>query len=222
MVDSISTQSHLDIEDIRNDLAILKNGNVALIMESNAINFELLSEEEQDAKIIAFANLVNSLNFVLQIVVHTERADVTKYIEKIRKVQSKHTSQALVKQMEIYIKFIKNLTINNEILSKRFFIVIPALIGAIQRPSFVKSLMGGSSQLTIDIDRVLAKAQLELYPKRDQLIKLFRTMGLTVKQLNTDELIHLFYSMYDPDKVGYRQQSISKSDYTSNLITPGI
>lgn len=215
-----STQDHLDIEDIRNDLTILKNGNVALVMETTALNFELLSEEEQDARILAFAGLMNSLAFPIQIVIHTERTDVTRYIEKLKGVQVKQASPALAKQIEIYIKFIKNLTANNEVLNKRFFVVIPALIGAVQKPSLLKTLTGGSNQVSIDIDKILARAQLELYPKRDHIIRQFKKMGLGIKQLNTDQLIHLYYTMYDPDKMGYRQTSINKDEYTASMITP--
>ena len=62
-----STQDHLDIEDIKDDLAVCKNGQVSLVLETTAVNFDLLSEREQEAKILAFAQLLNSLNFYMQI-----------------------------------------------------------------------------------------------------------------------------------------------------------
>lgn len=215
-----ATQEHLDIEDIRNDLAILKNGNVALVLESTALNFDLLSEAEQDARIVSFAGLMNSLTFPIQIVIHTQRTDVTSYIDKLKSVQSKHTSAALKRQVEIYIKFVKNLTVNNEVLDKRFFIVIPALLGAVQKPSLLKTIMGGKNEVSIDIDKILSRAQLELYPKRDHVIRQIKKMGLGIRQLNTDDLIRLYYSMYDPDKVGYNRLSISKKDFTASMVTP--
>lgn len=215
-----TTQAHLDIEDIKNDLVILKNGNVSLIMETTALNFDLLSEEEQEARIHAFASLMNSLTFPIQIVLHTERTDVTKYIEKLRIVQGKQISPSLKKQIEIYIKFVKNLTINNQVLDKRFFVVVPAMFGAVQRPSLIKSLLGGSGEVIIDIDKILNRAQLELYPKRDHVMRQFRKMGLGIRQLNTDDLIRLYYSLYDPDKIGWNRINITKSDYTASMVTP--
>ena len=220
MAKRASTQQHLDIEDIRNDLAIRKNGNVALVLETSALNFDLLAEEEQDAKILSFAGLVNSLTFPIQIVVHTERTDVTNYIDKLQEVQSKQISPALVKQIEIYVRFIKNLTINNEVLDKRFFVVIPAMLGAVEKTSVLKSLFGGETTYNINIDKVLSKAQLELYPKRDHLIRMFKKMGLTAQQLNTDDLIRLYYSMYDPDKIGSSRVGLQSADYTASMVTP--
>jgi len=215
-----TTQAHLDIEDIKNDLVILKNGNVSLVMETTALNFDLLSEDEQEARIHAFAGLMNSLTFPIQIVLHTERTDVTKYIEKLRIVQGKQISPSLRKQIEIYIKFVKNLTINNQVLDKRFFVVVPAMLGAVQRPSLMKSLLGGASDVVIDIDKILNRAQLELYPKRDHVMRQFRKMGIGIRQLNTDDLIRLYYSLYDPDKIGWNRINITKSDYTASMVTP--
>ena len=58
-----STQEHLDIEDIRDDLIVLKDGSCVLVIATTAINFGLLSEKEQDATIFAYAALINSLTF---------------------------------------------------------------------------------------------------------------------------------------------------------------
>ena len=41
-----STQEHLDIEDIQDDLVILKDGGACLVIATTAINFDLLSEEQ--------------------------------------------------------------------------------------------------------------------------------------------------------------------------------
>lgn len=215
-----ATQQHLDIEDIRQDLVILKNGSVALVLECSALNFDLLSEKEQEGRIVAFAQFVNSLTFMIQIVITTQRTDITKYIEKLRKVQARQISSALKRQIEIYVKFVKNLTVNNEVLDKRFFIVVPTMLQAVQKPSLIKTILGGQKQVDINIDKVLTRAQLELYPKRDHAIRQIRKMGLTIRQLNTDDLIRLYYSMYDPDKVGYHRLSITREDYTSSIIKP--
>ncbi len=221
MAKQSSTQQHLDIEDIRNDLVILKNGNVILVLETSSLNFDLLSEEEQDARILAYSGMMNSLTFPIQIAIHTERTDVTKYIEKLQTVQGKQISPALIKQIEIYIRFIKNLTVNNEVLDKRFFVVIPAIFNAVEKPSILKTITGSKdTTVSINIDKVLARAQLELYPKRDHIIRQFKKMGLEIKQLNTDELIRLYYSMYDPDKVGSSRIGIFKSDYTASMVMP--
>lgn len=214
---TISTQEHLEIEDIRDDLVILKNGNVSLVMETTALNFELLSEKEQDAKILSFAGLLNSLNFQMQIVIRTERTDLSAYIEKLQAYRNQQISNALKRQIDIYMKFIKNLTFNTEVLDKRFFVVVPEIIGEVQRTSMIKQLFGKKPKIT-NIKSILEKAKARVYPKRDHLIKQFKRMGLIARQLTNDELIRLYYSMYDPDKAGVSKLELSPSDFTSSMV----
>jgi hypothetical protein len=116
------------------------------------------------------------------------------------------------------MRFVKNLTINNEVLNKRFFVVIPAIFNAVEKPSIMKTLFGGKNQMSINIDRMLSKAQLELYPKRDHLTRLLKKMGISAKQLTTDELIRLYYTMYDPDKIGASRLGIYKANIQAGMI----
>ncbi|HEC64440.1 MAG TPA: hypothetical protein ENI23_04020, partial [bacterium] len=213
----VTTQEHLDIEDIRDGLLILKNGNVSLVMETTALNFDLLSEEEQDIKILSFSGLLNSLTFQLQIVIRTERLDITQYIDRLKVYKQKQISSALKRQIEIYIQFIKNLTINTEILDKRFFVVVPAIIASVQRTSMLRQIFGKPVKIT-NIEQVLEKAKLQLYPKRDHLTKQFQKVGVYAKQLQTDELIRLFYSIYQPDTPGVKKMILRKQDFSAGIV----
>jgi hypothetical protein len=211
-----STQSHLDIEDIKENMVILKDKNIALVMESSALNFELLSEEEQEVRIAEFASLLNSLKFSLQIVIRTERARMDDHINKLNELHSKQSSPALQKQMEIYIKFIRNLTTKSEILKKRFFLVIKTPYVDVKSTS--KSLLPflnspQESEVKVDIQ----KAKDYLYPKRDYLYKQFKKMGLKLRQLRNNELLQLYYDIYDPDKVGVKKVEIDE-DYTTGVV----
>ncbi|KXK26216.1 MAG: hypothetical protein TR69_WS6001001211 [candidate division WS6 bacterium OLB20] len=172
----ITTQQHLPIEDIRDDLVIMKNGNVSLVMETTALNFELLSEREQDAKILTFAGLLNSLQFQMQIVIMTERTDMSVYIDRLRSYREQQISNALRRQIDIYIKFINNLTFNTEVLDKRFFVVIPEVVAEVQRTSMVKQMFGKPAKIT-NLRSIIEKAKVKVYPKRDHLTKQFKKNG---------------------------------------------
>ena len=39
-----STQEHLNIEDIKDDIVILKDGSCCIVLQTSAVNFDLLSE----------------------------------------------------------------------------------------------------------------------------------------------------------------------------------
>jgi len=213
-----TTQSHLDIEDIREDLVILKNGNIAMVIETTSLNFELLSEDEQDARILSFASLLNALNFTLQIVIRTERRDVNDYLDKLVSHMNAQTSPALRRQMEIYINFVQNLTTKAEVLKKRFFLVVstnyPTLSSS---PSIIDIFL--PKPRTVDASKNILRAQDYLNPKREFLVKQFKKMGITAQQLNTNQLIQLFYDIYDPDKVGVRRVNVA-DDYTKEVVEP--
>src|SRR3990170_2125716 len=120
-----TTQEHLDIEDIRNDMVILKNGEAVCLIQTNAINFDLLSEMEQDAMIFAFAALLNSLTFPIQILIRTKRMDISNYLAKVLEAGATTHNPNLAAQIEKYSYFIQELVSRNQVLDKRFYVAIP-------------------------------------------------------------------------------------------------
>lgn len=212
-----STQQHLAIEDIRDDLVILKNGMISLVLEVNALNFDLLSEKEQDIKIMNFAALLNSLEFPFQIVIRTERTDITNYIDRLSVYREKQISEALKKQIDIYIQFINNLTANKDVLDKTFYVVIPETGSVVQKTSGIKQLFGKKERI-INITSILDEVKPRLIPKRDHFIKQFKNIGLTAFQLDNERLIRLYYSMYDPDKMGVSKLQLATTQFTSSKI----
>lgn len=200
-----STQDHLDIYDIRNDIVLLKNGDVALVIETTAVNFQLLSDYEQDLKIGAFSDLINSLNFEIQVVIHTEPIDMRRYLNYLEENFKKISQEKLRAQMRLYIDFVKDLVVQNNILQKRFFLIIPHRSGVLtadQLNPFQKMIdvvLGRKRVVELkNADKLIDKAAVELVPKRDSLMKMLSRMGLGSKQLNNKELTQLFYSYYNP------------------------
>src|SRR3989339_1646213 len=105
MSDSVivaTTQDHLDIETIQNDLVILKTGICSMLIETSAINFGLLSEEEQDAIIYAYAGLLNSLSFPIQIVIKSEKKDISAYLELLGLQEKQLKNHVLKDRMSKY------------------------------------------------------------------------------------------------------------------------
>ncbi len=214
----ISTQQHLDIEDIRNDLVVLKNGRVSVVLETTSLNFDLLADREQDARIYTFAGLLNSLRFPIQIVIRTQQTDTSKYLGLLEDYKRKVAASPLQQQVEIYQSFIQNLTNNTQILNKRFYAIVPTVTSApVVKSNPLKTLFG-KDQKIVNIDELVEKAMVELQPKRDHLIKQFDNMGLLAKQLKNDELIKLYYSIYEPDKAGLEVMTMNEDSLSGALI----
>ncbi len=199
-----STQEHLEIRDIVDDLVVTTSGSVALVLQTSAINFDLLAEYEQDSKIYAFAGLLNSLNFHIQILIRTRRIDISNYVDYLKEQENESMSEGLRKQLKIYTEFIQNLIVQNDVLDKTFLIVIPFNpAGEIPGSGILKSKQSREElekNLQLKQEQLVEKAKIFLYPKRDHILKQLGRMGLFGHQLTNKELITEFYTIYNPDE----------------------
>ena len=199
-----STQEHLEVRDILDDLVITKSGSVALIIQTSAINFDLLAEYEQDGKVYAFAGLLNSLNFHIQILIRTRRVDISNYVDYLKEQEKDSMSQGLKKQLQIYTEFIQNLIVQNDVLDKNFFIVIPFNpAGEVPMSKIIQSKKTREEveqHMQMKQEQLIEKAKIFLVPKRDHVLKQLGRMGLFGHQLTTKELITEFYTIYNPEE----------------------
>ncbi len=194
------TQSFIPIADITDNIVLMKNGSAALIMESTSLNFGLLSGRERQAVIAAYAGLINSLNFPVQILVRSQKKDISNYVEYINRAKDKINNPQLNEIMEGYLNFIDNIVKKKNVLSKNFYIVIPF---SQYELGLSKSLANNfSKQQTLPYTKsyVLRKAKTSLLPKRDHLMRQAGRLSLTFRQLTSEELIKLFYKLYNPEK----------------------
>ncbi len=212
-----TTQEHLDIHLIKEHLIILKDGSAAMVLQTSAINFGLLSEEEQDAAIYGYAGMLNSLSFPIQILLRSVRKDITQYLEYVDEQIQNTRSQKIKEQIIKYRAFIKSLVKENKVLEKKFYVVIPYStyemgITANQFNPFAKS----PQKPTYDDDYIFNKAKLTLYPRRDHLIRQLARIGLQARQLNTQELVTLFYRIYNP--TSYNPNLALPEDYETTVV----
>ena len=203
-----STQAHLDIEDIKDDLVILKNGGACLVLATTAINFGLLSEKEQEATIYAYAALLNSLTFPLQIVIHSQRKDISAYLQLLEEAERKEPKKSIKEQILKYRKFVKETVQKNDVLDKKFYLIIP--MSALE--------LGVTKKLTGRVDKnyILKRAKVNLYPKRDHLLRQLNRLGLKGRQLTTQELIRLFFNIYNAAVEG--QPILESEQYQAPLV----
>ena len=197
-----STQDHLEVREVIDDLVLTKSGTAALVMQTSAVNFDLLSEYEQDNKIYAFACLLNSLNFHIQIMIRTRRIDISTYIDYLKGMADRPISAGLKKQLDIYTLFIQNLIVQNDVLDKNFFIIIP-YNQAFQLPTINPLANKKTSEIQekqekMAKEKLVEQAKMFLYPKRDHILKQIARIGLDGHQLTNKELLAEFYTLYNP------------------------
>lgn len=192
-----ASQKHLPIADIVDDLVIYKDGGAAIILETTSLNFGLLSEKEQQAVIAAYAALLNSLSFAVQIVVRSQRKDISDYMNYLDEAASKIQNPKLASIMAGYKSFISETIKKKNVLGKRFFIVIPFSSLELGVTKSVQSVTK-RGPLPYPKSYAIKKAKVSLYPKRDHLIRQAGRLSIKLKQLSTIELVELFYDIYNP------------------------
>ena len=219
-----STQEYLEIEDIQEGIVILKDSSCCLVLSTTAINFGLLSEKEQEATIFAYAALLNSLTFQIQILIRSTKKDISSYLGLLADREAKEKRNLIKEQIGKYRKFIQEIVRKNNVLDKKFYLVIPMSgmeIGGIKNISL--PIIKKAKNTPLDKGYIIQHARANLYPKRDHLLRQLARLGLKSHQLDSQELIKLFFDIYNPELAG--QQMADSAQYVKPLVktaTPPI
>ena len=191
-----STQSFIEIEEIKDDVVLMKDFSAAAVTEVGAVNFWLLSTEEQSSMIYAYSELLNSLSFPVQILILSKKIDVSTYLDYLEDKIDKQNVDILKKRMVGYREFIKSIIKINTVLEKRFFFIVPF--------SPLEMGISGANPGSLNKEYVFTRAKTALYPKRDNLLRLITKIGLKGSILQRQELTELYYNLYNPSATGRR------------------
>ena len=185
---SVSSRQQIQIKEVVDNVLVLPNNEYRQILETSSVNFELMSEEEQDVIIDSFQNFLNSLPCQIQILVRVREIDIDKYVEDIDKTKEKESVPAYRKQIDGYCNFVKKLVSGNKILSRRFYVVIPYK----------------HNERHQDWKVITEHLNLE----RDIIIKGLERMQMKARSLSGLEILNLFYTFYNSESV--KTQALTK------------
>ncbi len=170
-----TTQKFIEIQDIFDNIVLLSSGFACLLIEVQATNFPLLSQEEQNIKVLAYSSLLNSLSFPIQIFIRSKKIDISSYLKQLDEEVAKSQNQLLKNQIKLYKDFVAELIKVNVVLDKKFYIAIP-----------YSRLEGGS-------------AKSKLSSKAESLHAQLKRMNLPARTLGKEELVKLFHEIYNGD-----------------------
>ncbi|MBI4029521.1 MAG: hypothetical protein HY376_04120 [Candidatus Blackburnbacteria bacterium] len=202
-----SSQHHVIVADIIDDVVLTKDGGAALVLRSTALNFSLLSEKEQEAVTVSYAALLNSLSFPIQILVRSQKKDITRYLAFLDTQEKLQTNPQLKNLMVVYKNFVSQMVKKRNVLEKEFYIVIPfsPLELGVTTGGFIDLFTPSvkakkTKSLPYSKSYIIKKAKTVLYPKRDHLIRQAGRLGIKMDQLTTEGLATLFFKIYNPVK----------------------
>ena len=204
-----STQSFIEIEDVKDDVLLMKDNSAAVVIEVGAVNFYLLSQEEQESMVYAYSSLLNSLSFPAQVLIISKKMDISSYIDYVNGQINISPSDLMKKRLNQYQEFIRSVVKKNTVLEKRFFFLVPF--------SPLELGVSGVNAKGLNKEYVISRAKISLYPKRDHLLRLLAKVGLRATLLQKQELTDLFYNLYNPSSVG--RQLANVDTYTDVVLT---
>ncbi len=213
-----ATQRFLPISEIHNNTVVLKNGGLRGVLQATSVNFNLKSEEEQNSLIYGYQSFLNSLEFPIQIVIRSKKLDIDNYLANLDELKEKQDNPLLRQQTAEYEEYIEKLVEYADIMEKKFYVVVPVdaptgtKIGLID--TFVSHLFPDDS-----VSKALARRRMfkdlrkKLTQRINQVEQGLNAMNVRVQELNSKELISLYYQAYNP--ITAREEKVTELEKTN-------
>jgi hypothetical protein len=136
----------------------------------------------------------------MQILIQSRKLDLEQYLNYLKDAAAKQTNDLLKMQMAEYQQYITELVSLGNIMTKRFYVIVPfepfssksrgfwARTGDVLSPTSVANVS----------QKIFASRQKELFTIVDRVLSGLAGMGLRAQVLDTQALIELFYNTYNP------------------------
>ncbi len=174
----------------------MNNGSLRAVILVSSVNFSLKSDQEKDAMVVAYQNFLNALGFPIQIATRSRQLHLDDYLQNLAKRMEQEDNELLRAQIAQYIQFVAGLLENANVMEKRFFVIVPYYPVEIEKVNAFKKLFSsGPKPGATDFETQKG----ELMERVDQAISGLSSAGLRCAVLNTEELIELYYTVYNPD-----------------------
>ncbi len=197
----VPSQLHLLIGEIKNDTVIMKDGTLRAVLLVSSINFALKNEDEQNAIISSYVSFLNSLEYPLQVLIQSRKLYIKPYLDKLLQQEREQVNELLRAQIADYRSFVTELISLGEIMSKQFFVVVPYDPVSNHQKSFwtrITEVLNPANAIHLKGEKFLQR-KYDLDMRVRQIESGLSSMGLTIVRLDTQALIELYYSTYNPD-----------------------
>ena len=209
-----NSQDLVAIREIRDNTIIMKNGGYRQIVMVGGVNFALKSETEQNVIIQMYQDFINSLDFPLQIIIHSRKINIEKYTDALEERKAQETSGLLQNQISEYQEFVRSFIKDYAVMRKIFLVVVPFAPPVMQAagglgshiPFFSKK--PDEKQLQAQIDEQFREVNVQLIQRVERVIEGLRGIGLEAKVLEREEVVELFYNFYNPESIEKKQMNI--------------
>ena len=204
-VTSEATQKFVPVKEIRDGLITLKDGGYRGVLMCSAVNFALKSADEQHAIISGFQNFLNTLDFSIQIVINSRKMDIRPYLALLESKEAEQKTELLRIQLREYMEFIRTFAVEQNIMTKTFYIVVPYAAGSTRQVAkmvglFSERIIGKKDTATIS-EESFEETRVQLEQRLTLVAGGLSGTGIRAVRLGTEEVIELLYRSFNPGEI---------------------
>tara|TARA_B100000745_G_scaffold294549_1_gene237674 strand:+ start:34571 stop:35194 length:624 start_codon:yes stop_codon:yes gene_type:complete len=192
-----ATQSFVPVQEVRNGTIILKDGGLRSVLMASSVNFALKSEDEQNAIIGAFQTFLNTLDFPVQILVHSRELDIRPYLALLESKTEMQNSDLMKLQLREYIRFVEQFVDQTSVMRKHFYVVVPyQSVSAADVTSSIPFF--GKGKKSAEADQRFAEQVQQLQQRTAVVAQGLAASGVRTTQLDTEAILELLYRAFNP------------------------
>ena len=195
-----AAQTFVDVAEIKDGVAVLKNGTLRAVLMVSSINFDLKSTQEQEAIVANYQNFLNSLDFPIQVVISSRKLDINPYISMLDLKEKEQPNELLRFQIAEYRNFVKQMVDASDIMTKSFFIVVPFALTEGSGEGFIDRIRTALNPKQIMLEKKMEfeSYKSQLWQRVDHITSGLAGTGIRMTALSTEELIELYFNAYNP------------------------
>lgn len=192
-----ASQSFVPVKEVRNGVVVLKDGGYRGVLMCSSVNFSLKSEDEQRAIIGGFQTFLNTLDFSVEIVVHSRKMDVRPYLALLEERAGEQANELMRLQVREYMSFVRNFIDNSDIMTKMFYVVVPYSSGAISQVRKDVPFLPNTSNANKTAAGGFEEDRAQLEQRMALVSSSLQAAGVRAVPLGTEELIELLYRSFN-------------------------
>lgn len=194
-----AAQQFVPLREVRDGIALMKDGGMRAILMASSINFALKSQDEQTAILGQFQQFLNTLDFSLQIYIQSRELDIRPYLDLLRSREKEQDNDLMQVQLREYIGFIENFTTETDIMTKSFFVVVSYAPAGISLKGGLGNIWRGKHSKDAAVEQARFEEDRTQLEQRVAVVEEgLNRIGVHTVLLGTKEVVELFYHLFNP------------------------
>jgi hypothetical protein len=193
------SQNFVPVSAVRNGIVTLKDGSYRGILMCSSVNFALKSADEQQAIVGGFQNFLNTLDFSIEIAVHSRKMDIRPYLGLLAQLEDAQKTDLMKIQLREYMAFVQNFTEGSNIMTKTFYLIIPYT--RVVTVAKAASIIPGFGRGAAPADGAFEEDRVQIEQRMSLAAAGLQACGVRAVPLGTEEIIELLYRSFNPGSI---------------------